>query len=49
MPEDVDVRFRDRKKPKGADDWGAIINAAELMDFVFLLADMLKEWEHDNS
>jgi len=45
----VKVQFRDRKDPKGPDDWGATINAAELQKFVLLFAEMLKEWERDYS
>jgi hypothetical protein len=47
--EPVKVQFRDRKNPRGPDDWGATINAAELQKFVLLFAEMLKEWEHDYS
>jgi hypothetical protein len=48
-PEDVDVRFRDCKNPKGPADWGAIINAAQLRRFVLRFAELLKEWERDYS
>lgn len=41
--EDVEVRFRDTKNPKGPDDWGATINVAELQRFVLLFSDLLKK------
>ena len=47
--EAVEVQFRDRKNPKGPDDWGATISAADLQKFVLLFAEMLEEWEHDYS
>lgn len=48
-PKHVDVRFFDRKHPKGPTDWEATINAAELHAFVLLFARFLKQWQRDYS
>jgi hypothetical protein len=47
--EEVEIKFWDRKNPKGPDDWRASINADDLMTFVLLFSDLLMEWETDYS